>query len=199
VDRVEFEGHPLWAAVDELRDLLVRADEVAEPGHQRTLDQLRYEQLRYVIRRIRSRRPPPEATEAARTKLGRLDGHVRAAAAELSAFLLDGGGAHLTVAVGLVDWALLDLGVKGRSRPPIGSQGVAAQQQSVPRPSPATGARVPATGRRVPATGSVGPAAGGPAIGGPAAGGPAFAADSTPTVRFRRARHARRSYDRSVV
>jgi hypothetical protein len=137
VDRIEFEGHPLWAAVDELGDLLVRADEAAESLHYRTLDQLRYEQLRYVIRRIRSRRPPPEATEAARTKLNRLHGHVQAASAELSAFLSDGGGAHLTIAVGLVDWALLDLGVRGRtSRLFTEPHRAASKPQPVRRPAP---------------------------------------------------------------
>jgi hypothetical protein len=167
VDRVEFEGHPLWAAVEDLQDLLVRADEMADLTHVETLDQLRYEQLRYVINAVKSRRPPPEATAAARAKLDRLHRQMRAAAAELVAFLSDRDSAHLAVAAGLVDRALLDLGVETTTARP-GAGGHRAD------PEPSATSTASTEPRR-------------------------FGVDVTPTLRLPRARHARRTHDRSVA
>ncbi|HYJ69098.1 MAG TPA: substrate-binding domain-containing protein [Nocardioidaceae bacterium] len=165
MDRGEFEAHPLWAAVEELQRLLVRADEIADPAHFEKLDQLRYEQLRYVVKSVRSHRPPPEATAAARAKLDGLHGRVRAAATELAAFASDRDGAHLTVAVGLVDRTLLDLGVEARAPRPSGHR-----DNPEPQPTPMS-----------------------------STGGPGPGADATPTSRLPRARHVRRTRDRTIV
>jgi Ca-activated chloride channel homolog len=169
VERVEFEGHPLWAAVEQLQGLLVRADEAADPAHFAMLDQLRYEQLRYVINAVKSRRPPPQATAAARAKLDQLHRWVRGAAAELAAYLSDRDPTHLAAAVGLVDRTLLDLGVKARAARDGGGGQRAASGPPVTS-TPTTGVRR----------------------------GPPDA-DTVPTIRLTRARHARRAYDRSLV
>jgi hypothetical protein len=121
VDRVEFEGHPLWATVAEFRDLLRRADEVADATQRRVLDQLRYDQLRYVVNGMRAHRPPPEAGAAAKVTLDRLDDQMYAASTELAAFLSDRGSGHLTHAAGLIDRALHRLGVA--PSPPPGLRG----------------------------------------------------------------------------
>jgi von Willebrand factor type A domain/Bacterial extracellular solute-binding protein len=106
VNQVEFEGHPLWSAVDDLRAKLVEADHVADPEQWQLLDQLRFDQLQYVVRGMRARRPPPEAAAAASAILDRLHGLVESAAAELGAFLIDRRGLYLRNAAGLVDQAL---------------------------------------------------------------------------------------------
>jgi Ca-activated chloride channel homolog len=106
VNQVEFEGHSLWRAVDELRENLIRADQVAGPEQWHVLDQVRFDQLQYVINGIRARRPPTEARAAAVETLDRLHGIVSAAADELREFLTDRATYHLAKAARLVDEAL---------------------------------------------------------------------------------------------
>ena len=116
MNQAEFEGHSLWSAVDELRANLVRADQVAAPEQWHVLDQVRFDQLQYVINAIRARRPPPEAAAAATATLDRLHGIVSAAADELGSFLTDQATYHLAKAARLVDEALNGLGPTTRPR-----------------------------------------------------------------------------------
>jgi len=121
VNQVEFERHPLWSAVDDLRAKLIEADHVADPEQWHLLEQLRFDQLQYVVRGMRARRPPPEAAAAAAAILDRLHGLVESAAAELGAFLIDRRGLYLRNAAGLVDQALEMVGTP--SRPPSTPRG----------------------------------------------------------------------------
>jgi Mg-chelatase subunit ChlD len=116
VNQVEFEGHSLWSAVNQLRENLIRADQVAGPEQWHVLDQVRFDQLQYVISGIRSRRPPPEAAAAATATLDRLHGVVSAAADELGQFLADRATYHLAKAARLVDEALNGLGPTPQAR-----------------------------------------------------------------------------------
>ncbi len=119
MDRDEFEGHSLWGAVNDLRDMLVRADQAASQDQWPLLDRLRFDQLQYVIRGMRARQPPPKAAAAATATLDRLHRIVAAAAGELGAFLSDRSSPRLVAAVDLVDQALDSVGVRlpSASRP----------------------------------------------------------------------------------
>jgi Ca-activated chloride channel homolog len=114
VNQVDFEGHALWAAVDDLRQRLIEADQAAGPEQWQALDQMRFDQLQYVIRGMRAHRPPPEAAAYALATMDRFLDIVSAASAELGAFLIDRSEVHLHNAARLVDQALEGVGRPGR-------------------------------------------------------------------------------------
>ena len=134
MDQVDFEAHSLWGAVEDLRQKLIEADRVVDPEHVELLDQLRFDQLQYVVRGLRSRPPPQEADADAIAMMDYLSGVVAAAAAELGVYPIDRRGIYLTNAARLIDQALEVLNAPtqtaapppGPQRRPVGAAAVAA-------------------------------------------------------------------------
>ena len=106
MDQVEFEGHSLWGAVDDLRKKLLQADQVVDPEHGQLLDQLRFDQLQYVVKSMRAHPPPPEAEADAIAMMDYLSDVVAAATAELGVYPIDRRGIYLTNAARLIDQVL---------------------------------------------------------------------------------------------
>ena len=121
MNQAEFEGHSLWSAVDELRQVLIEADQVAGQEQWQALDQMRFDQLQYTIRGMRAHRPPPEAEAYALATMDRVHSIVTGASAELGAFLIDRSEVHLINAARLVDQALEGVGRPGRPTAPEGT------------------------------------------------------------------------------
>ena len=117
MDQVEFEGHSLWGAYVDLRDKLIQADQVTDPEHRVLLDQLRFDQLQYVVRGMRAHRPSPEAETDALAMMNYLSDVVTAAAAELGLYPIDRRGIHLANAAQLVDRGLDVLSARSRTTP----------------------------------------------------------------------------------
>ena len=118
MDRVDFEGHSLWGAVDDLGQKLIEADQVAGPEHFALLDQLRFDRLQYVVRGMQAHRPPPEAEADVIAMMDYLSGVVAAAAAELDVYPIDRRGIYLTNAARLIGQALEVLEAPSRTSAP---------------------------------------------------------------------------------
>ena len=132
MDQVEFDGHSLWGAVEDLRQKLIEADRVADPEHLQLFDQLRFDQLQYVVRGVRAQRPPQDPDAIA--MMDYLSGVVGAAAAEMGVYPIDRRGIYLANAARLIDQALEVLNapsqmaapLPGAQRSPVGAAPAAA-------------------------------------------------------------------------